>query len=159
MSNVSYWSLTHVERVVLVLDGHDHAVQRAGQPAGAREVAILRRGNFERIGHRRAVVGLIRQRPRLARVEAPRRPRRGAQVQGRQRVDLPGIADGGDRPEDALRLVHARTVVGLHPAQIELDEADRRNLSGLNGALDIGDGGVLQMEPGRPLRGNRDCPG
>ena len=62
---------------------------------------------------------------RLARVESPSLARRGPEVQRRQRVDLPGVGDGRDRAEDALRLVHAGAVIGLDALQVLLDDADR----------------------------------
>ena len=118
----------HVEGVVLVLDRHDDAVQRADERAGPRELPILRRRGLERVGHVRGAVGRVGQAARLARIEAPRRASRRPQVQRRQRVDLPGVRNRRDRSEDALRLVDARAVVGLDALQIQLDEAARGDL-------------------------------
>ena len=81
----------HVPRVVLILDGDDHAVERADEPARPRERAILGRGRFERVRHVRRVVRAVGQAARLARVESPSLARRRPEVQRRQRVDLPGV--------------------------------------------------------------------
>ena len=85
-----------------------------------------------------AAVGAVGHAARLAGVESPSLACRGPEVQRREGVDLPGVRDGRDRAEDALRLVHAGAVIGLDALQILLDDADRgRDAPGLNGALDV----------------------
>jgi hypothetical protein len=51
-----------------------------------------------------------------------------------------------DRAEDALRLVHARAVVGLDAVRILLDELRDRELPRQDGAVDVGDSRFLERE-------------
>ena len=89
---------------------------------------------------------------RLARVEAPAFAGRGLQIQRGKRVDLPGARDRRDRAEDALRLIHARAVIGLDALQVLLDDSDGRDVLALKGPLDVGDGRLVDVEGSGALR-------
>ena len=93
----------HVERVVPVLDRVHRAVQRADELAGGFEVRVLLRGDFERVRHVGVVVERIRHAPRLVsrRGRAPCRLS-GPQVHRDHRVDLAGVLDRRERPEQAV---------------------------------------------------------
>ena len=125
-------------------------MERTDETTGLRELPVLRRGRLERIRHVRGIVGLVGHAPRLARVEAPLRASSRPQVQRGEGVDLPGMGDRRDRPENALRLVDARAVVRLNAFQIGLDDALRGDLFLEDGLLDLVDRGFLNLEPGRP---------
>ena len=60
-------------------------------------------------------------------------------------------------PRMPLRLVDARAVVGLDAFQVQLHEADRRDLSAPDRALDAGDRRLFQMEPGSCPLGQSGC--
>lgn len=55
---------------------------------------------------------------------------RRAQVDRGDQVDLAGMSDSRDGSQNALRLVHARAVVGLDGGEIQLDESRGRDLPG-----------------------------
>ena len=120
----------------------------AGEIAGLLELTILRGGDLERVRHRSTVVSAIGQAARLAIGESPFRPRGRSQIERGERVDLARIRNRRDRSKDAVWLVDARAVVGLDAFQVQLHEADRRDLSAPDRALDAGDRRLFQMEPG-----------
>ena len=130
----------HVEGVVLVLEGQRHAVQRADELAGPRELGILLRGNLERIGHAGIVVVRIGHAARLAFVEAPFGARRRPQIQRRERVDLAGVRNRLHAgAENAVRLLDARAVVRLDTGEITLHDLDGGDLLREDRLLDLVD--------------------
>ena len=144
--------VVRMSRVVLILDGDHDAVERADEPCRcARMRGPAAAAVSSASGMLGGAVRAIGQAARLARVEAPAFARRGPEIQRGQRVDLPGVRDGRDRTEDALRLIDARAVVGLDALQILLDDPDRGDAPALDGALDVGDGRFVYLKC-RPLR-------
>jgi hypothetical protein len=136
----------HVEGVVPVLDRHDDALEWTDETAGLRQLAVLRGRDLERVGHGGIAVHQVGQAPRLVIVEAHRASRRRPQVQRAQGIDLSGVRNRGDPPEQPFRLLDAGAVVGLDAGQIELDDTDGRDASGEERRLDIGDGRFFDAE-------------
>ena len=132
-------------------------MQRTGETSRARERAILRSRNFERVGHIRRVVFRIGEAARLASIEAPFRARGRPQIKRRQSVDLPCMRDRRDYAENPVRLVDARAVVRPDALQVLFDERDGRYLARPNGLLDLADGRLLQPKAGSPLRRRCRC--
>ena len=76
------------------------------------------------------------------RFDVMRRPK----IQSRERVDLPGVRDGRDGPENALRLVDARAVVRMNAPKIGSNDFLRRDLSIDNRLLNLRDRLFLDVE-------------
>ena len=143
----------HVLRVVLILDGDHHAVKRADAAVRCARTPGPAPPRFR--AHpacRTALSSAIGHAARLAGVEAPALAGRRPEIQRGERVDLPGARDGRDRAEDALRLVHARAVIGLDAPQVLLDDPHGRDALALKGALDVGDGRLVDVEGSGALR-------
>ncbi len=136
----------HVERVVLVLDRRDDAVQRTYELARRLEVRVERACRFERVRHGRIVVVVVRHAPGLAGVESPAHARRGPEVQRRERIDLSGVRYRCNRSENAFGLVDAGAVIGLDACEIELDELLGRQMTGADRALNVRDRRFLEVE-------------
>jgi len=127
-------------------------MKRTCQAAGFAELAVLGGSDFQSVGHIGIVVGRVGQAARLAQIELPGGARRGPEVERRERVELAGAGNGGDRAQDALRLVDARAVVGLDSLQVLLDHAHRGDSLALDGLLDVGDCRLVNFKGcGAPL--------
>ena len=148
---------SHVERVVPILDREHDAVERADQLAGRLEVGVLLRGHFERVGHVGIAVRSIGHAPRLSCVEPLRRPGGRPEIQGNEGIELAGVLDGRERPENALGLIDARPVIGLDPVQIKLDDSRRGQTTLQDFRLDALDRRLLDLELRRLWRGEQRC--
>ncbi len=96
-------------------------MQRSHELARAGELPILGGRGLERVRLGRIIIRRVRHATCLAVVESERLAASGAQVQGRQRIDLARMRNRRDRAEDSLRLIDASAVVGLDPRQVEPD--------------------------------------
>jgi hypothetical protein len=145
----------HVERVELILDDEDNAVQGPLELAGARELLVECLGRFQRVGHVGIVVGGIGLRAFPA------------QVQRHQRAELAGLFLGLDiaQHETCLGIddaVHAGAVIGLDALQIVGHELCGGELSAQDRAMNIGNRGLFQPEiailraHGRPPGNHKD---
>jgi hypothetical protein len=124
-------------------------MERTDETAGSRELSVLCIGCLERIRHVRRGVGRIGQTARFSRVEAPRRATTWAQVQRRQRVDLAGVCNWGNRSENPLRLVDARAVIRLNAPEVRFDDATRVDLFVADGLLNPFNRGLVNLEARR----------
>ena len=117
-------------------------MQRSLQLSRRRELGIELGRGFERIGHRGIVVGLVRLRPLAAQIERD------------ERVDLAGVRDRFDVAELLAargidRAAHARAVIGFDALQVVADQLRGGELASEDRAVNVGDGGFLQVKPAR----------
>ena len=119
-------------------------MQRALEPAGARELGVERLGGLQRIGHGGIVVGGVGLRALAAQVERDE----GVEPAGvLDRLDVAELEAGG-RIDGAF---DAGPVIGRDALEVVVDQLRRRQLSRQDRPVDVGDGRFLDLE--RPFFG------